>query len=128
MNSTGTVVRHVRDELNKVVVGQEELVTQALATILCGGHALIEGVPGVAKTLTVKCLAQVLGVTFRRVQCNSDLMPADIIGTNLFDAKIADFTFFGKSYLRYGSPFRLAQAWAAFDLTESVRVYPTVKG
>jgi len=91
MDSLGTVVRHVSDELNKVVVGQQELVTQALATVLCGGHALIEGVPGVAKTLTVKCMARVLNVGFRRVQCNSDLMPADIVGTNVFDAKIADF-------------------------------------
>ena len=91
MNSLGAVVRHVSDELNKVVIGQQQLVTQALATVLCGGHALIEGVPGVAKTLTVKCMARVLNVGFRRVQCNSDLMPADIVGTNVFDAKIADF-------------------------------------
>lgn len=91
MNSLGAVVRHVSDELNKVVLGQEQLVTQALATVLCGGHALIEGVPGVAKTLTVKCMARVLNVGFRRVQCNSDLMPADVVGTNVFDAKLADF-------------------------------------
>jgi len=91
MNLLGAVVRHVSDELNKVIVGQQELVMQTLATVLCGGHALIEGVPGVAKTLTVKCMAQVLNVGFRRVQCNSDLMPADIVGTNVFDAKIADF-------------------------------------
>ena len=91
METLATVVAQVRDELNKVIVGQEELVTQTLATVLCGGHALIEGVPGVAKTLTVKCLARVLNVGFRRVQCNSDLMPADIIGTNIFDAKLADF-------------------------------------
>ena len=91
MNGLATVVRHVQGELNKVVVGQQELVTQALATVLCGGHALIEGVPGVAKTLTVKCMARVLNVGFRRVQCNSDLMPADIVGTNVFDAKLADF-------------------------------------
>jgi MoxR-like ATPase len=91
MNGLGVVVSHVRGELNKVVVGQPELVTQALATVLCGGHALIEGVPGVAKTLTVKCMARVLNVGFRRVQCNSDLMPADIVGTNVFDAKLADF-------------------------------------
>ena len=91
MNSLGAVVRHVSDELSKVVVGQQQLVTQALATVLCSGHALIEGVPGVAKTLTVKCLARVLNVGFRRVQCNSDLMPADIVGTNVFDAGTADF-------------------------------------
>ena len=91
MNSLATVVRQVRGELNKVVVGQPELVTQALAAVLCGGHALIEGVPGLAKTMTVKCMARVLNVGFRRVQCNSDLMPADIVGTNVFDAKLAGF-------------------------------------
>jgi MoxR-like ATPase len=91
METLADVVTHVREELNKVVVGQEELISQTLATVLCGGHALIEGVPGVAKTLTVKCLARVLNVGFRRVQCNSDLMPADIIGTNVFDTKAADF-------------------------------------
>jgi MoxR-like ATPase len=91
IEALGAVVSHVREQLSKVIVGQEELITQTLATILCGGHALIEGVPGVAKTLTVKCLAHVLNVGFRRVQCNSDLMPADIVGTNVFDAKLADF-------------------------------------
>ena len=91
MNTLSSFVRQVSDELNKAVIGQEELVRQALAAILCGGHALIEGVPGVAKTLTVRCISQVLGVGFRRVQCSSDLMPADIVGTNIFDAKIADF-------------------------------------
>ena len=85
------IVTHVRGELSKIVVGQDELISQTLATILCGGHALIEGVPGVAKTLTVKCLARVLNVGFRRVQCNSDLMPADIIGTNVFDTKTGEF-------------------------------------
>ena len=91
MTTLSGVVSHVSDELKKVVVGQDELILQALATVLCVGHALIEGVPGVAKTLTVKCMAQVLNVGFRRVQCNSDLMPADIVGTNIFDAKLADF-------------------------------------
>lgn len=91
MNSLTAVVRHVSDELNKVVVGQQELVSQALATVLCGGHALIEGVPGIAKTLTVKCMAQVLNAGFRRVQCSSDLMPADIVGTNVFDNRLGEF-------------------------------------
>lgn len=91
MNTLSSVVRLVSDELRKVVIGQEELVRQALATILCGGHGLLEGVPGVAKTLTVRCMSRVLNIGFRRVQCSSDLMPADIVGTNIFDAKIADF-------------------------------------
>jgi MoxR-like ATPase len=91
MEALTNVMRHLRQELQKVVVGQDELITHALATILCNGHALIEGVPGVAKTLTVKSLAQVLGVSFRRVQCTSDLMPADIIGTNIFDSHTTSF-------------------------------------
>jgi MoxR-like ATPase len=91
MNSLTAVMRHVSDELNKVVVGQQELVSQALATVLCGGHALIEGVPGIAKTLTVKCMAQVLNAGFGRVQCSSELMPADIVGTNVFDTRLGDF-------------------------------------
>jgi MoxR-like ATPase len=91
MQAAGTVIREVRTELSKVIVGQEALVEQSLATILCNGHALIEGVPGVAKTLTVKCIARVLNVEFRRVQCTSDLMPADIIGTNMFDTAMNSF-------------------------------------
>jgi MoxR-like ATPase len=91
MKSLSSFVGLVTGELNKVVIGQGELVRQALATILCGGHALIEGVPGVAKTLTVRSISRVLNVGFRRIQCSSDLMPADIVGTNIFDAKIGDF-------------------------------------
>jgi MoxR-like ATPase len=91
METLVNVVTQVRDELRKVVVGQDEMITQTLATILCGGHALIEGVPGLAKTLTVKCLAKVMNVGFGRVQCNSDLMPADIMGTNVFDVKLSEF-------------------------------------
>jgi len=91
MNSLDTVVEFVTGELSKAVVGQEAFLRQALATVLCGGHGLIEGVPGVAKTLTVKCMARVLNLGFGRVQCNSDLMPADIIGTNIFDPKLAGF-------------------------------------
>lgn len=91
MKTLGSVVQHVSAELNKAVVGQDELIRQSFATVLCGGHALIEGVPGVAKTLTAKCIARVLSLGFRRVQSSSDLMPADIVGTSVFDAKTADF-------------------------------------
>jgi MoxR-like ATPase len=91
MEAILNVTRLVREHVQRVVLGQDELVTQALATILCNGHALIEGVPGVAKTLTVKTIAEALGVGFRRVQGTSDLMPADIIGTNVFDSQSASF-------------------------------------
>jgi MoxR-like ATPase len=68
-------------------------VAQALLTMLCGGHALIEGVPGVAKTLAVKTLARFLGLEFRRVQGTPDMMPADILGTNVFSPKTGEFSF-----------------------------------
>ncbi|HUY82855.1 MAG TPA: MoxR family ATPase [Acidobacteriaceae bacterium] len=82
-----------RAELGKVISGQAELIDQALLTLLCGGHALIEGVPGVAKTLTVKTLARFLGLDFRRVQGTPDMMPADILGTSVFSLKTNEFTF-----------------------------------
>ena len=77
--------------MGKVVVGQEELKTQCLIALLCQGHALLEGVPGIAKTLAVKTLSHLLRLDFQRVQCTSDLMPADIIGTNVLN--LADSTF-----------------------------------
>jgi MoxR-like ATPase len=82
-----------RAELGKVISGQLELIDQALVTLLCGGHALIEGVPGVAKTLTVKTLARFLGLDFRRVQGTPDMMPADILGTSIFSLKTNEFAF-----------------------------------
>ncbi len=84
-------------EIGRVIAGQKEAVAQALATVLCGGHALIEGVPGVAKTLTVKTLARFLGLDFRRVQGTPDMMPADILGTTVFtpafEGHAAEFRF-----------------------------------
>jgi MoxR-like ATPase len=68
-------------------------VAQALMTMLCGGHALVEGVPGVAKTLAVKTLARFLGLEFRRVQGTPDMMPADILGTSVFSPKTGEFSF-----------------------------------
>jgi MoxR-like ATPase len=82
---------HVREELSKVIVGQRAVVDQLLLVLVCGGHALIEGVPGLAKTLAAKSLARVCGLHFQRVQCTPDLMPADITGTNVF--RLADNTF-----------------------------------
>ena len=82
---------HVRNELSRVVVGQTDALDQLLLTILCGGHAVLEGVPGVAKTLAVKALARICGVTFQRVQCTPDLMPADVTGTNVFNMTSGEF-------------------------------------
>ena len=82
-----------RSELGKVISGQKEMIDQALLTLLCGGHALVEGVPGVAKTLTVKMLARFLSLDFRRVQGTPDMMPADILGTSVFSLKTSEFSF-----------------------------------
>jgi MoxR-like ATPase len=91
MEGVPQLVQHFRSEMGKVVVGQEELKTQCLIALLCQGHALLEGVPGIAKTLAVKTLSHLLRLDFQRVQCTSDLMPADIIGTNVLN--LADSTF-----------------------------------
>src|SRR5947208_14497950 len=86
------VLAQARHETGKVIIGQHEVVERALIVIFTGNHALIEGVPGVAKTLLVRTLAQVLGSDFARVQFTPDLMPADIIGTNVFNLQRNEFT------------------------------------
>jgi MoxR-like ATPase len=81
------VARRVREALGRVIVGQSEAIDLALVTLLAGGHALIEGVPGVGKTLLVKALARAVAGEFQRIQFTPDLMPADITGTSVFDLK-----------------------------------------
>ncbi len=92
METVTRVLAHGRAELGKVIVGQQELLDQCLLTILCGGHALLEGVPGIAKTLVIKCFARLFELDFRRVQCTSDLMPADIIGSNVLNLATSTFS------------------------------------
>lgn len=92
MQAVSRILAHGRTELGKVVVGQEELIDQCLLTILCSGHALLEGVPGIAKTLVIKCFARLFTLEFRRVQCTSDLMPADIIGSNVLNLSTSTFS------------------------------------
>ncbi|HXY79593.1 MAG TPA: MoxR family ATPase [Candidatus Bathyarchaeia archaeon] len=82
--SAAALAAHVRKEFAKIIVGQGEALDQLLLVVLTGGHALIEGVPGLAKTLAVKCLAQIFQLQFQRVQCTPDLIPADILGGNIF--------------------------------------------
>ncbi len=82
-----------RGELSKVIVGQEEVISQLLAVLLAGGHALLEGVPGIAKTLAVKALAHISRLEFQRVQCTPDLMPADILGVNVYSTAMGAFSF-----------------------------------
>lgn len=85
-------VEHITSELRKVVVGQEEIVEQILVAILAEGHALLEGVPGTAKTLIVKTLARIINADFSRIQFTPDLMPSDITGTSVFNFRTSEFT------------------------------------
>jgi len=86
------LAKHVRSELSKVIIGQQEVVNQLLLVLVCGGHAVVEGVPGLAKTLAVKSLARICGLGFQRVQCTADLMPADVTGTNVFNLSNSTFS------------------------------------
>jgi MoxR-like ATPase len=86
------VLTRARQEIARVIIGQSEVVDRALITVFTGQHALIEGVPGVAKTLLVRTLARVLGCDFSRIQFTPDLMPADITGTNIFNLQRNEFT------------------------------------
>jgi MoxR-like ATPase len=92
MQAITKLITHGRTELAKVIVGQSELIDGTLTALLCGGHALIEGVPGLGKTLSVKVLARALNVTFQRVQCTSDLMPADLLGSNILNLQNGTFS------------------------------------
>jgi MoxR-like ATPase len=85
------VLAEAKKEIAKVIIGQDDAVTKSLIAIFTGQHALIEGVPGVAKTLLVRTLAYVLGCEFNRIQFTPDLMPADITGTNVFNMQKNEF-------------------------------------
>ncbi len=95
MNADGgtllDVLKEARGEVGKVIIGQDQAIDRALIAIFTGHHALVEGVPGVAKTLLVRTLARVLGCEFGRIQFTPDLMPADITGTNVFNLKTGEF-------------------------------------
>jgi MoxR-like ATPase len=86
-------MNQVRQEIGKVIVGQEEMVNLLVTAILADGHVLIEGVPGVAKTLTAKLLAGVFSVNFSRIQFTPDLMPSDVLGTAVYNMKKSEFEF-----------------------------------
>ncbi|MBV9075251.1 MAG: MoxR family ATPase [Acidobacteria bacterium] len=92
MSAAAELIQHCRTQLNKVIVGQQQAIDQMVLTLLCGGHALLEGVPGMAKTLLAKALARILRIDYQRVQCTSDLMPADILGTNVLNTATASFS------------------------------------
>lgn len=86
-------VQRVREEIGKIIVGQEAMIDLLLTALLADGHVLIEGVPGVAKTLTAKLLARVVSLGFSRIQFTPDLMPSDVIGTSVFNLKSSEFEF-----------------------------------
>src|SRR5713101_1861605 len=86
------VLAQARHEAGKVIIGQTDVIEKALIAIFTGNHALIEGVPGVAKTLLVRTLAHVLGCDFVRIQFTPDLMPSDITGTNVFNLQRNEFS------------------------------------
>jgi MoxR-like ATPase len=83
----------IKQEIGTVIVGQEKMIDQLLVAILSNGHVLLEGVPGVAKTITAKLLSKTLSIGFSRIQFTPDLMPSDILGTSVFDLKKSEFEF-----------------------------------
>ncbi|MEO9510639.1 MAG: MoxR family ATPase [Flavobacteriaceae bacterium] len=86
-------VSQIKSELGKVIIGQQNMIELLIISILANGHSLIEGVPGVAKTVTAKLLAKTLNVDFSRIQFTPDLMPSDILGTSIFNVKTSEFEF-----------------------------------
>ena len=87
-----TLMGRILYEVKKVIVGQDHFLERVLIALLSGGHLLVEGVPGLAKTLTVKTLAKVIRGSFRRIQFTPDLVPADLVGTRIYNQKTGDFT------------------------------------
>jgi len=86
-------VTDIRSEIGRVIVGQYKMVDLLMIGLLCDGHLLIEGVPGVAKTLTAKLMAKIVDIGFSRIQFTPDLMPSDVLGTSVFNPKAAEFQF-----------------------------------
>jgi len=86
-------VKKIKEEIGKVIVGQETMIDLLITAILADGHVLIEGVPGVAKTLTAKLLSRIISVDFSRIQFTPDLMPSDVLGTSVYNLKTSEFEF-----------------------------------
>ena len=85
-------IPRLKDEIGKIVVGQEELINGLLTGLLANGHVLLEGVPGLAKTLSVKTLAAAVRADFQRIQFTPDLLPADLVGTLIYNPQTGEFT------------------------------------
>ena len=93
MNKVDTAkIAAIREEVGRVIVGQEKLIDRLILALVTGGHILLEGVPGLAKTLSVNTLAKVLGLDFKRISFTPDLLPADVVGTLVYSPKTGDFT------------------------------------
>ena len=88
----GELVSRIRDEVGKVIVGQEKLVDRLILALVANGHILLEGVPGLAKTLSVNTLAKALGLDFKRISFTPDLLPADVVGTLIYSPKTGEFS------------------------------------
>jgi methanol dehydrogenase regulatory protein len=93
MGELSQSLERIKSEIAKVIVGQESMVEHLLAALLANGHVIIEGVPGVAKTITAKLLAKTIDIGFSRIQFTPDLMPSDILGTSVFNVKTSEFEF-----------------------------------
>src|SRR3954471_3352892 len=93
LTALNQAVMSIRNEIKKVIVGQDEMVKLIIAALLADGHVLIEGVPGVAKTLTARLVARSLQIGFSRIQFTPDLMPSDVLGTNIFNPGTSSFEF-----------------------------------
>ena len=89
--SSNSLLDRLSQKIGSVVIGQEDLVRQLLIALLSGGHVIIEGVPGTGKTLLVKVLSKIISADFRRIQLTPDILPSDILGTNIFDLNSRDF-------------------------------------
>jgi MoxR-like ATPase len=93
VSEAGEHIHRLREQMTRIIVGQEEVVDQLVVALISGGHALLEGVPGTAKTLAARILAMLTGLRFRRVQMTPDLMPSDIVGVNIYDTAAGEFRF-----------------------------------
>ena len=93
LSDLNRALHEIRNEIGRVIIGQYKMIDLLLIGLLCDGHILIEGVPGVAKTLTAKLLAKIIDVDFSRLQFTPDLMPSDVVGTSVFNPREGDFKF-----------------------------------
>src|ERR1700761_215093 len=91
-NEISSLMERILYEVKKIIVGQDHFLERVLVAILAQGHLLVEGVPGLAKTLTVKTLARTLRGDFKRIQFTPDLLPADVVGTRMYNQKTGEFS------------------------------------